>query len=83
MDSYNNETIFSNIKDSTNYIIENHHKFLLLLFVFVIIYFVEYITHINTLLYSSAPLIPGLNSQKPQLKPQLKPKGKRNKSIRR
>ena len=80
MDSYNNETIFSNIKDSINYVIENYHKFLLLLFAFVIIYFVDYITHINTLLYSSAPLIPGLNSQNPQLNPQLKPKGKRNKS---
>ena len=62
MDSYNNDTILSNIKDSINYVIENYHKFLLLLFAFVIIYFVDYITHINAFIYGSQQMVPGLTS---------------------
>jgi hypothetical protein len=62
MDSYNNDTFFSNIRDTINYVIENHHKFILLLFVFVIIYFVDYITYINTILYSPTQL-PILNTK--------------------
>ena len=89
MDSYNNETFLTNIKDSINYIIENHHKFLLLLFVFLIIYFVDYITYINTILYNNGNLVTGLpilNNQIHQIHqlPNVKnPKGKRNRSRRR
>jgi hypothetical protein len=86
MDSYNNETFSTNIKNSINYIIENHHKFLLLLFVFFIIYFVDYITYINTILYNngnSPPGLPILNNKIHQLPNVKNPKGKRNKSRRR
>jgi hypothetical protein len=69
MDSYNNDTFFSNIKDTINYVIENHHKFILLFFVFVIIYFVDYITYINTIIYSgnSVPALPSLKTPTPPL----------------
>jgi hypothetical protein len=40
-----------------NYIIENYHKFILLILVFLIIYFVDYISNINAIIYSS-PQIP-------------------------
>ena len=89
MDSYNNETFSTNIKHSIYYIIENHHKFLLLLFVFFIIYFVDYITYINTILYNNGNLVTGLpilNNQIHQIHqlPNVKnPKGKRNRSRRR
>ena len=85
MDSYNNNTILSNIKDSFNYFIENHHKFLLLLFVFVIIYFVDYITYINTILYSGnpAPVVPILNTQKQHLPNVKNPKEKQSRRRRR
>ena len=86
MDSYNNETFSTNIKHSIYYIIENHHKFLLLLFVFFIIYFVDYITYINTILYNngnSPPGLPILNNKIHQLPNVKNPKGKRNKSRRR
>ena len=49
MDSSNNNYDFSNVTHIFSYVIENHHKFILLLFVFVIIYFVDYIIHINKL----------------------------------
>jgi hypothetical protein len=85
--NYNNETesILSNIKNIVNYIIENHHKFILLVFVFIIIYFVDYITYINTILYAP-PAIPGLSNLKPQILPPLpdkKSKVKRSKTRRR
>ena len=88
MDSNNNDTFLSNIKDSINYVIENHHKFILLFFVFVIIYFVDYITYINTIIYSgnSVPALPSLKTPTPPLHhlPKIKnPKEKRNKSRRR
>jgi hypothetical protein len=35
-----------------DYIYLNYYKFLLFLFVFVIIYFVDYISYINTIMYS-------------------------------
>ena len=35
-----------------HYIYSNYYKFLLFLFVFVIIYFVDYISYINTIMYS-------------------------------
>ena len=83
MDSYNNDTFLSNIKDSINYVIQNGDKFLLLLFVFGIIYFVDYITHINTILYSgnSVAALPSLKTPTPPLHhlPKIKnPKVKRS-----
>ena len=86
MDSYNNDTFLSNIKDSINYIIENRDKFILLLFVFVIIYFVDYITYINTIIYSTTPMpmLPNLNNKIQPIPNKIKnPKEKRNKSRRR
>ena len=88
MDSNNSESYFSNIKDSINYVIENHHKFLLLLFVFVIIYFVDYITHINTILYNenSVQALPSLKTPTPPLHhlPKIKnPKEKQSRRRRR
>jgi hypothetical protein len=83
MDSYNNDTFLSNIKDSINYIIENRDKFILLLFVFIIIYFVDYITYINTILYNgnSVAALPSLKTPTPPLHhlPKIKnPKLKRS-----
>ena len=83
MDSYNNDTFVSNIKDTINYVIENRDKFILLLFVFIIIYFVDYITYINTILYSgnSVAALPSLKTPTPPLHhlPKIKnPKMKRS-----
>ena len=86
MDNYNNETLLTNTKDSINYIIENHHKFLLLLFVFFIIYFVDYITYINTILYNNGNLITGLpilNNQIHHLPNVKNPKEKQSRRRRR
>ena len=73
MDS-NNNTFLSNIKDSIYYIIENRDKFMLLLFVFVIIYFVDYITYINTMIYSGNSVPPSLPI------PHIKKKSKRRRA---
>jgi hypothetical protein len=75
--NYNNDSdsIFFSIKNGINYVIENHHKFVLLLFVFIIIYFVDYITYINTILYNNGNLVTGLPSLKPPLQ-HIKKKGK-------
>ncbi len=84
MDSNNNNTFISNIKDSINYVIENRDKFMLLLLVVFIIYFVDYITYINGILYSSpnsAPVLPSLKTPTPPLHhlPKIKnPKVKRS-----
>ena len=67
MDSYNNDTFLSNIKDSINYVIENRDKFILLLFVFGIIYFVDYITYINGILYNGNSALPSLKTPTPPL----------------
>jgi hypothetical protein len=84
MDNYNynndSDSIFLNIKGMINYVIENHDKFVLLLFVFIIIYFVDYITYINGMLYS-ATSVPGLPSLKTHIQhiknPKKNGKGKR------
>ena len=72
MDSYKNNYAnedFSDITHIISYVIENHHKFLLLLLVFVIVYFVDYITYINAMLYgvTSVPGLPNLKQPIPQL----------------
>jgi hypothetical protein len=75
MDSFNESgSIFLDIKNTITYVIENRDKFLLLLFVFVIIYFVDYITHINTILYSTpvAPSLPILKKPIPNIKKKSK-----------
>jgi hypothetical protein len=46
----------NNISLIVNYIIENYHKFILLIFVFVIIYFVDYISNINAIIYGSTQI---------------------------
>ena len=79
MDSYNNDTFLSNINDSINYVIQNGDKFLLLLFVFGIIYFVDYITHINTILYSGNSVPPSLPILKKPI-PHIKKKSKRRRA---
>lgn len=53
---------FSNITSIVNYVITHYEKFLLLLFVCVIIYFVDYITYINGIMYGSPQIIPGLKN---------------------
>ena len=81
--NYKNEThsILSNIKNTISYVIENREKFVLLVLVFFIIYFIDYIIYINTILYA-APTVPGLhNLNPPQIHDIKKPKVKR--SIRR
>jgi hypothetical protein len=62
MEEINNEDDFSlsNIKSTIHYIITHYEKFLLLLFVCVIIYFVDYITYINEIIYRSPQTIPVL-----------------------
>ena len=81
MDNYNynrnSDSILSNIKNTIIYVIENHHKFVLLILVFVIIYFVDYITYFNTMLYGvTAP--PGLQTNTHHLPHIIKSKGKRS-----
>ena len=79
MDSFNESgSIFLDIKNTITYVIENRDKFLLLLFVFVIIYFVDYITHINTILYA-APVAPSLPILKTHI-PHIKKKSKRRRA---
>jgi hypothetical protein len=76
MDSFNESgSIFSDITNTFNYVIEHYEKFVLLLFVFIIIYFVDYITYINAILYTP----PGLPTPHglPILKPDIKKKSKR------
>jgi hypothetical protein len=39
-----------------DYIIQNYHKFILLILVFLIIYFVDYISNINVIIYGSSQI---------------------------
>jgi hypothetical protein len=92
-DKEHNVTTFIGIKlakdGSGEYVpttIENRDKFILLLVVFGIIYFVDYITYINGILYSGNSALPSLKTPTPPLHhlPKIKnPKVKRNKSRRR
>jgi len=72
------------IKTVFNYIISKPIEFLLLLVVFVIIYFVDYISQINNAIYSVSQSIPILSEQiqrqsEPLLYQEKKKKKKRNK----
>jgi len=49
---------------SINYIMQNYHKFFLLIFVFVIIYFVDYISNINAIIYGPAQIPMIINNKK-------------------
>ena len=60
---------FNNITSIINYVINHYEKFLLLLFVFILIWSIDYITNINTLLYGTAP-IPFLPSSSTNIQPQ-------------
>ena len=92
MDNYNYNNGFdstlSNIKNIIIYVIENHHKFVLLILVFVIIYFVDYITYLNTLIYGTiSPLGAasppgGLQTPTHHLIHTIKSKGKRSRRRR-
>jgi len=52
--------IIWDVKTIFNYIIENYKQFLLLLFSFIIIIIVDYITHYNSFIFNSPPVIPGI-----------------------
>ena len=91
--NYNNDSnsILSTIKNAISYIIENHEKFVLLVLVFVIIYFVDYITYLNTLVYgTTSPLgatsppggLHNLKAPTHHLSHIIKSKGKRSKRRR-
>lgn len=88
--NYNNDSdsILSTIKNAISYVIENHEKFVLLVLVFVIIYFVDYITYLNTLIYgTTSPLgvtsTPGgLQKNTHHLSHIIKSKGKRSRRRR-
>jgi len=95
MDNYNynndSDSILSTIKNAISYIIENHEKFVLLVLVFVIIYFVDYITYLNTLVYGTiSPLgatsppggLQGLKTPTHHLSHTIKSKGKRSRRRR-
>lgn len=63
---------FNNVTSIINYVINHYEKFLLLLIVFLLIWSIDYITNINTLLYGASP-IPFLpssatNNQTPSIK---------------
>ena len=79
------EFSFTNINSIINYVITNYHKFLLLIFVGVIIYYVDHITYINSLIYSSPSSIPGLASLKTPTPPlnHIKKSEKRSRKRRR
>jgi hypothetical protein len=74
--NYNNESdsVFFNIKNTINYVIENREKFVLLVLVFVIVYFVDYITYINGMMYgvTSPPGLPSLKTSIHHIKKQSK-----------
>jgi hypothetical protein len=76
------ESLWFNVKSTINYLITNYYKFILLILVFFIIYFVDHISNINTFIYSGQ-VIPGLTSLKtptPPLQTQNKIKfNKKNK----
>jgi len=57
------ESLWFNVKSTVNYLITNYYKFILLILVFFIIYFVDYISNINAFIYNSQA-IPGLISLK-------------------
>ena len=53
---------FFDMNSIIQYILSNYTQFLLLLFVFVIIYVVDYISNVNNILFSATQIIPGINN---------------------
>jgi hypothetical protein len=53
---------FFDVNSIIQYILSNYTQFLLLLFVFVIIYVVDYISNVNNILFSATQIIPGINN---------------------
>jgi len=77
MDTFEDEDSFWNIKSILNFIKENFIQILMLLAVFAIIYTVDYISNINSAIFSMPSAIPGLPSlQNKQKIPLIK--GKKN-----
>ncbi len=62
MDNFDEEISLWDINSITNFIKDNFIQILLLLSVFIIIYVIDYITHINAILYGLPSAIPGLPS---------------------
>lgn len=62
MENYRMENRDTDDFSVLNYIITNYHKFLLLILVFLIVYFTDYISNINTMTYSPIPIIPNLQN---------------------
>lgn len=50
----------TNLSSIINYIYKNKIQFLLLLLVGIIIYFVDYINQINSMLFGTTPFLPGV-----------------------
>lgn len=66
---------FNNVTSIVNYVINHYEKFLLLLVVFLLIWCIDYITNINTVLYGATqiPFLPAstnntIISSKPNMK---------------
>jgi len=57
MENYKMENGDSDDFFTLNYVITNYHKFLLLILVFLIVYFTDYISNINSMIYSPIPII--------------------------
>ena len=53
---------FFDINSVIQYVLSNYTQFLLLLFVFIIIYAVDYISNVNNILFSATQIIPGINN---------------------
>ena len=74
-----NDIIGNNTMETwVNHIISNYKQVLLVLMVFLIIYSVEYMSHINTLLYGmlAMPSIPGVTNSS-QVSTKKNPKKKK------
>jgi hypothetical protein len=61
MNSENEEELFS-LKSLIEYVNENFYGLILLILAFFIIYFVDYISHINALMFAMPSPIPGMPS---------------------
>lgn len=79
------ESLWFNVKSTIDYFITNYYKFILLILVFFIIYFVDHISNINAFIYGGQ-VIPGLTSLKTptpplQIQKKIKPIRKNRKKI--
>ena len=62
MENYKMENGDTDDLSALNYIMTNYHKFLLLILVFLIVYFTDYISNINAMIYSPIPIIPNVSN---------------------